>query len=111
MSELSDPHDTWSSLLSNLQASLSDQTLPTLIPNEESFHESFEEVCEEVHEPDPQRRLAHFLRQHERIVGFVNVLDESFAFQEPHCLSSLFWSVAITTVKVCRFGHEAEYGH
>lgn len=92
--------DTWSTLLSDLQSSLQE---PILILNETKFHQAFEEVCAEVHETDPQRLLARFLRQHDQIIAFIGALDESIGFTEPHCLSSLFWSVAFTTVQVSIF--------
>lgn len=94
--------DTWSTLLSDLQSSLARQD-PIEIPNENKFHQAFEEVCTQVHECDPQRLLAKFLRQHDQIIVFIGALDESIGFTEPHCLSSLFWSVAFTTVQVSIF--------
>ncbi|MCJ1264295.1 hypothetical protein MMC22_004166 [Lobaria immixta] len=91
--------DTWSTLLSDLQSSLEPQD-PIEIPNENKFHQAFEEVCTQVHECDRQRLLAKFLRQHDQIIVFIGALDESIGFTEPHCLSSLFWSVAFTTVQI-----------
>ena len=101
MPEPESPHDTWSSLLFDLQSSLTSQEI-ILIPNENRFHKAFIEVCTDVPERDPQRMLARFLRQHDQIIAFIGDLDESFGFKEPHCLSSLFWSITFTTIQVSR---------
>lgn len=102
MSERESPRDKWSTLLSDLQSSLNSQDI-ILIPDERSFHTEFEEVCACVKEIDPPRLLAKFLRQHNQIIAFIGALDESIGFAEPPCLSSLFWSVAFTTVQVSFF--------
>lgn len=99
MSEPESPRDTWSTLLSDLRASLSSQET-ILIPNEGGFHKAFVELCSDIHERDSQRLLARFLRQHDQIIAFIGALDESIGFTESHCLSSLFWSVAFNTVQV-----------
>lgn len=102
MSEPENPRDTWSTLLSHLQSSpTGEETIS--IPNESRFHKAFVDVCSDVCERDPQRLLAKFLRQHDHIIAFIGALDESIGFKEPHCLSSLFWSVAFTTVQVSCF--------
>lgn len=103
MSEPESPRDTWSTLLSDLESSLTSQETISSIPNETAFHRAFEEVCAQVQEPDSPRLLAKFLRQHDQIMVFIGALDESIGFTEPPSLSSLFWSVAFTTVQVSLF--------
>ena len=102
MSERDSPRDTWSTLLSDLQTSLTGQST-IFIPSESGFHKAFLELCTHVHECDPQRLLGKFLRQHAQIIAFTGAIDESIGLTEPPCLSSLFWSVAFTTVKVSLF--------
>ena len=102
MSERDSPRDTWSALLSDLQTSLTGQDT-IVIPSESAFHKAFLEVCMHVQETDPQRLLGKFLRQHAQIIVFTGAIDESIGLTEPHCLSSLFWSVAFTTVQVSLF--------
>jgi hypothetical protein len=99
MSGLERPRDTWSTLLSDLQPSLTSQEIIP-IPNESKFHKAFVELCTDVRERDPQRLLARFLRQHDQIIAFIGALDDSIGLEESHSLSSLFWSVAFTTVQV-----------
>ena len=99
MADPDSPRDTWSALLSDLQPSLTSQEIISIL-NESKFHKAFVELCIDVHERDPQRLLAKFLRQHDQIIVFIGALDDSIGLEESHCLNSLFWSVAFTTVQV-----------
>jgi hypothetical protein len=100
MSDPEKPHDTWSSLLSELHSSILTGHETTLIPNETAFHQAFNDLCAAVRERDPTRLLARFLRQHDQLIAFIGALDESIGFKEPDCLSTVFWSVAFITVDV-----------
>jgi hypothetical protein len=59
-------------------------------------------LCAEVHERDPQRLLARFLREHAQIIAFIGALDDSLELEEEDCcLGSCFWTIAYSTVYVC----------
>ena len=89
---------TWSTFLSDLPAS--DDS--TNISDEDQFHREFKEICSQLRERDPERLLAKFQRHHDQIIAFVSALDESAGSDASKTPSSVFWSKAFETVKVCR---------
>ena len=91
--------DTWPSFIANLSETAPDD-LQTDCTSEEQFRVSFESVCEQNFEPDPQRLLGRFVRQHVAIITFTGMIDAAQGLQSPDSLSDLFWRIAFGTIQV-----------
>ncbi|OAP58889.1 hypothetical protein AYL99_06186 [Fonsecaea erecta] len=99
-SESEAPFDTWSSLIADLkETALGDQQTPTPCSSEEEFRTNFETLCNSHYEPNAQRLLHLFSRQHGTITRFINSIDEAQNLQPPDTLSDLFWQLAFVTIQ------------
>ena len=97
---MSAPIDTWPSLIAELQdTALGD--IQTPCSSEEEFRANFESTCEENSEPDAQRLLGRFVRQHVAIIAFTGTIDAAQSLLPPETLSDLFWQIAFATIEVC----------
>ncbi|KIW74669.1 hypothetical protein Z517_11439 [Fonsecaea pedrosoi CBS 271.37] len=99
-SESEAPSDTWSSLITDLkETALGDQQTPTPCSNEAEFRTNFESLCNDHYEPNAQRLLNLFSRQHGTITTFTSTIDSAQNLQPPDTLSDLFWQLAFATIQ------------
>ncbi|KIY02526.1 uncharacterized protein Z520_00991 [Fonsecaea multimorphosa CBS 102226] len=98
-SESQAPADTWSSLITDLKEALLGENTPTPCSSEEEFRDNFESLCNDHNEPNAQRLLNLFSRQHGAITRFTNAIDDAQNLQPPDTLSDLFWQLAFATIQ------------
>lgn len=98
---LVEARNSWQRILADQQGDLGEvYSPPEVTADEIAFRDKFFALPRDFHVRDPDFNYGLFVRYHEKVLSFVQELDQIFQLETPHALGDVFWSAAYLAVKV-----------